>query len=128
MSLSNTTVVILGGSSGIGLATAKAAQVEGARVVITGRSRERLKAASAVLGDDVRTVALDIRDESGTRRLFSELDRVDHVFITAGTVLFDPKLATDAESVRPALDTRLWGAFYAAKFASAKMSTGGSIT
>ena len=128
MSLSKTTVVILGGSSGIGLATAKAAHVEGAHVVITGRSRERLNAAKAALGDDVRTVALDVRDESGTRELFSELDRVDHVFITVGTVLFDPKLATDAESVRPALDTRLWGAFCAAKFASAKMSTGGSIT
>src|SRR5712691_6882730 len=121
-------VVILGGSSGMGLATAKAAQAEGARVVITGRSPERLQAARAVLGDEVRTVALDIGDEMGTRALFSELDPVDHVFITAGTVLFDPKLATDAKSVRPALDTRFWGAFNAAKFAAAKMSTGGSIT
>ena len=128
MSLINTTVVILGGSSGIGLATAKAARMEGARVVITGRSRERLQAARAVLGDDVKTIALDIDDEMGMRALFSELDRLDHVFITAGTVLFDPKLATDAESARPALDTRFWGAFHAAKFVAAKMSTGGSIT
>ncbi len=128
MSLINRMVVILGGSSGMGLATAKAAQAEGARVVITGRSPERLQAARAVLGDEVRTVALDIGDEMGTRALFSELDPVDHVFITAGTVLFDPKLATDAKSVRPALDTRFWGAFNAAKFAAAKMSTGGSIT
>src|SRR6266446_4135001 len=52
-------VVILGGSSGMGLATAKAAQAEGARVVITVRSPERLQAARAVLGDEVRTVALD---------------------------------------------------------------------
>jgi len=128
VSLINTTVVILGGSSGMGLATAKAAQAEGARVVITGRSPERLQAARAVLGDGVRTVGLDVGDEMGTRALFSELDTVDHVFITAGTALFDPKLATDANSVRPALDTRFWGAFNAAKFAAAKMSTGGSIT
>ncbi len=128
MSLTNTTVVILCGSSGMGLATAKAAKAEGARVVITGRSRERLQAATKVLGDDVSTVALDIGDEKGTRTLFSELDSVDHVFITAGTLLFDPKLATDADSVRPALDTRFWGAFNAAKFAAAKMSKGGSIT
>jgi len=128
VSLMNTTVVILGGSSGMGLATAKAAQAEGARVVITGRSPERLQAARAVLGDKVRTVALDVGDEMGMRALFSELDAVDHVFITAGTVLFDPKLATDAQTVRPALDTRFWGAFNAAKFAAPKMSTGGSIT
>ena len=128
MSLFNKMVVILGGSSGMGLATAKAAKADGARVVIAGRSRERLQAARAVLGDGVRTVALDVGDEMGTRALFSELGPVDHVFITAGAVLFDPKLAPDAASVRPALDTRFWGAFNAAKSAAATMSTGGSIT
>lgn len=128
MALTNTTVVILGGSSGIGLATAKAARAEGARVVITGRSPERLQAANAVLGGEVKTVALDVVDQAGTRALFSELEHVDHVFITAGAVLFDPKLAPEIESVRPALDTRFWGAFYAAKFAAAKIGAGGSIT
>ena len=128
MSLINKMVVVLGGSSGMGLATAKAAKADGARVVIAGRSRERLQAARAVLGDGVRTVALDVGDEMGTRALFSELGPVDHVFITAGAVLFDPKLAPDAASVRPALDTRFWGAFNAAKFAAANMSAGGSIT
>ena len=128
MSLTNSTVVILGGSSGIGLATAKAAKAEGARVVITGRSPERLRAAQAELGGEVKTVALDVGDETGTRALFAELERVDHVFITAGAVLFDPKLAPEAESIRPALDTRFWGAFYAAKFAATRMSSGGSIT
>jgi NADP-dependent 3-hydroxy acid dehydrogenase YdfG len=109
MSLANNTVVILGGSSGIGLATAKAAKAEGSRIVITGRSPERLQTAKAVLGGDVKAVALDVVDEAGTRALFSELERVDHVFITAGAVLFDPKLATGSESVRPSLDTRFWG-------------------
>jgi len=128
MSLANNIVVILGGSSGIGLATAKAARSEGAHVIITGRSHERLEAAHKEIGGDVRTVALDVADEAGTRNLFSELDRVDHLFITAGTVLFDPRLAPEAGALRPALDTRFWGAFYAAKFAAAKMRAGGSIT
>ena len=128
MSLANNTVVILGGSSGIGLATAKAAKAEGARIVITGRSPERLQAAKTELGGDVKTIALDVVDEAGTRALFTELERVDHVFITAGAVLFDSKLATESQSVRSALDTRFWGAFYAAKFAASKMGPGGSIT
>ena len=128
MALNGTIVVILGGSSGIGLATAKAARAEGARVIITGRSPERLQAAKAVLGGDVKTAAVDVADEAGTRALFTELERVDHVFITAGAVVFDPKLATEIESIRSALDTRFWGAFYAAKFAAAKMGAGGSIT
>ena len=59
-SLAHKTVVILGGSSGIGLATAKAAQAEGAQVIVTGRSRNRLQMAQATLGNGARTVALDV--------------------------------------------------------------------
>jgi NAD(P)-dependent dehydrogenase (short-subunit alcohol dehydrogenase family) len=127
MSLAHSTVVILGGSSGIGLATAKAASAEGARVIITGRSADRLKSAKALLGADVRTVALDVADEAGTRALFQELDRVDHVFITAGSVVPDSGLTPDSASLRPALDTRFWGAFAAAKYGAARMRAAGSI-
>jgi len=127
-SLAHKTVVILGGSSGIGLATARAAKAEGARVIVTGRSRERLQLAQAELGSGARTVALDVADEAGTRALFQEIDRVDHIFITAGTVASDARLAPDSMSLRPAMDTRFWGAFYAAKYGASKMNAGGSIT
>src|SRR6202049_470091 len=128
MSLAHSTVVILGGRSGIGLATAQGAKAEGARVVVTGRSADRLKSAQALLGADARTVALDVADEDGTRALFQELDRVDHVFITAGVVVLDSGLAPDSASLRPALDTRFWGAFAAAKYGAAKMRGGGATT
>lgn len=120
--------MILGGSSGIGLATARAALGEGAKVTITGRSRERLEQARIALETDVRTVALDVTDEIGTRALFSELDHVDHVFITAGVVAFDPKLTPESSTMRAAIDTRFWGALYAAKYAATKMGVGASIT
>jgi len=126
--LAHKTVVVLGGTSGIGLATAKAAQGEDARVIVTGRSRERLTAAQAKLGSGARTVALDVADEAGTRALFQEIDRVDHIFITAGSVALDARLAPDSASLRPALDVRFWGAFNAAKYGAAKMNEGGSIT
>jgi len=128
VSLNNTTVVVLGGSSGIGLATAKAARAEGAHVVVTGRSAERLASAKRELGDDVRTVVLDAADESGTRALFQGLDAVHHVFITVGTVTRDARLAPDSESIRPAMDMRFWGALYAAKHAAPRMNGRGSIT
>jgi NAD(P)-dependent dehydrogenase (short-subunit alcohol dehydrogenase family) len=128
MSLKNTTVVVLGGSSGIGLATAKAARAEGAHVVITGRSAERLQMAQAELGDAVRTVVLDVADEIGTQTFFRELDQLDHVFITAGTLLKDSRLAPESTALRPAMDTRFWGALYAAKYGAAKMNGSGSIT
>jgi NAD(P)-dependent dehydrogenase (short-subunit alcohol dehydrogenase family) len=128
MSLKNATVVILGGSSGIGLATAKAARTEGAQVIITGRSAQRLQTARAELGDAVRTVALDVADENGTRAFFQELDHLDHVFITAGTLVKDSRLAPESATLRPAMDTRFWGALYAAKYAAPKMNRSGSIT
>jgi len=127
-SLKDSTVVVLGGSSGIGLATAKAAQAEGAHVIITGRSPERLQAAQAELGKTVRVVTLDVADELGTRALFQELDALDHVFMTAGTLLRDAHLAPDSETIRPAMDTRFLGALYAAKYSAPKIRAGGSIT
>ncbi len=128
MSLTNATVVILGGSSGIGLATAKAARAEGAQVTITGRSAQRLQTARADLGDAVRTVVLDVADETGTRTFFQELDHLDHLFITAGTLVKDSRLAPDSAVLRPAMDTRFWGALYAAKHGALKMNGSGSIT
>jgi NAD(P)-dependent dehydrogenase (short-subunit alcohol dehydrogenase family) len=128
MSLKNATVVILGGSSGIGLATAKAARAEGAQVIITGRSAQRLQTARAELGDAVRTVALDVADEAGTRSFFQGLDRLDHVFITAGTLIKDSRLTPESATLQPAMDTRFWGALYAAKYAAPKMNGSGSVT
>ena len=128
MSLANSKVVIIGGSSGIGLATAKAAQDEGASVVITGRGEERLRSAREHLGGGARSVALDAADEAGTRALFEDLGPVDHVFFTAATLLFSPKLAGDSSAMKEAIDTRFWGSYYVAKYAATKMAEDGSIT
>jgi NAD(P)-dependent dehydrogenase (short-subunit alcohol dehydrogenase family) len=128
MSLKNATVVVLGGSSGIGLATAKAAQAEGARVIIAGRSKERLERAGAELGPTARTVPLDVNDERGTAEFFAGLDVLDHLFTTAGAFIGDAGLLPDTAALRPALDTRFWGALYAAKHAAPRMRRDGSIT
>jgi NAD(P)-dependent dehydrogenase (short-subunit alcohol dehydrogenase family) len=112
----------------MGLATAKAALAEGAKVVITGRSEERLRSAREELGTGVRTVALDAADEAGTRALFEELGHVDHVLFTAATLTFDPRLAIDTAALRSTIDTRFWGSYYVAKYAGPKMPPDGSIT
>ena len=127
-SLKDATVVILGGNSGIGLATAQGAQAQGARVIVTGRSVEKLRAAQAVLGNSARTVALDVADEAGTRSLFQELDSLDHLFMTAGTLVRDTRLTLGSATLRPAMDTRFLGALYAAKYGAPKIRGGGSIT
>jgi len=127
-SLENQTVVILGGSSGMGLATAKAAKADGAQVVVTGRSRDKLRSAEAELGNGARALPLDISDEAGTRQLFEELGRVDHIFITGAATGFGLGLKADTAALRPSMDTRFWGSLYAAKYGGAKMTSTGSIT
>ena len=128
MSMHNATVIILGGSSGIGLATAQAVQAAGAKVVITGRDAARLENARVALGGNADARQLDAADEAGTRELFAGLPAIDHVFITAGQLVLDGKLAPATASLHPALDTRFWGALYAAKYAAPKIRPGGSIT
>ncbi len=128
MPFANTTIVVLGGTSGIGLATALAAQSQGARVVVTGRSAKRLDAARALLGANAEAVELDAADEAGTRALFDRLGALDHVFITAGQLVLDAKLAPETSALHAAIDVRFWGAVYAAKYSAPRIRAGGSIT
>jgi NAD(P)-dependent dehydrogenase (short-subunit alcohol dehydrogenase family) len=128
MSLAQKTVIVIGGSSGMGLATAKAALAEGANVTVTGRTHERLDAAAAESGGRIRTAAVDAGEEGAMRSFFDEFVQIDHVYITAAALLFGPKLEPDSFALRAAMDTRFWGCFYAAKYAVPKMPPDGSIT
>lgn len=128
MSLKDSLVVVTGGSSGIGLATAKAALAEGARVVITGRSAQRLAQANQALDGRARTVVLDAADEDGTRRLFEELGPVDHVLCAAGEPVTAKRLQVDSSVMHGALNVRVLGDMFVAKHAAPKMRPNGSIT
>ncbi|WP_433683425.1 SDR family oxidoreductase [Nocardia sp. CA-119907] len=75
-------VVIVGGTSGIGLATARRLAKNGAQVVIAGRNEERLTAALAELGPEVTGKVVDARSEGELAQLFSEVGPVDHVVVT----------------------------------------------
>jgi NAD(P)-dependent dehydrogenase (short-subunit alcohol dehydrogenase family) len=121
-------IVILGGSSGIGLATAERAAADGATVIVASSSAERLDAALARLPASAEGYTVDVRREEQIRDLFGRLGSFDHLAFTAGETLEIGAIAdTDLEAAQRALDVRLWGAYAAAKHAVGHLRPGGSI-
>jgi len=128
MTLDGKRIVLLGGSSGIGLATAQAAAREGASVVIASSRKTRVDQALATLPADSEGHVLDLADADAMQKLFARLGGFDHLVFTAGETLQLGKIAnTDVEAARRAFDLRYWGAYLAAKYGSGGIRSGGSI-
>ncbi|SDD71147.1 NAD(P)-dependent dehydrogenase, short-chain alcohol dehydrogenase family [Dyadobacter soli] len=127
-SLKGKKVVILGGSSGLGLATAQAAAAEGANVVIVSSNAARVQNAVAQLPGNAFGMQADLSDESSIQRLFEEIGTLDHLVFTAGESLLLSKIAdTEVAMARAFFDLRYWGAFMAVKYAAPRINAGGSI-
>ena len=127
-SLNGQKIVIVGGSSGIGLGVAKAALEDGAEVVIVGRSAGRLKAAEKALGGRATSIAADMTSEAEIARLFDEVGAFDHLVSTAGTPPPNYPIGdTDMEFVRGFVDNKLIGAVMLAKHAVRGLKKGGSM-
>jgi NAD(P)-dependent dehydrogenase (short-subunit alcohol dehydrogenase family) len=118
---------VIGGSSGIGLETARRARGEGADVVITGRNPERLEQAARDLS--ARSFAFDADDAADVKRFFEELAApIDHVFITARTTgAYAPMLQLPSEDVGRSVGRRVTQVLEIARHAAPKMRAGGTL-
>jgi len=121
------TVVLIGGSAGIGLETARRARSEGADVILTGRNPDRLNAAAADIGA-LRTATFDANDSGALREFFQAIPApIDHVLVTAGGPRYGPLLEMDVADVRDALSGHVVLGLEVARNARAKMRPGGSL-
>ena len=121
------TVVVIGGSSGIGLETARRARAEGANVVLAARDPERLRSAALDVGAS-RTAAFDANDAAALERFFGDLPQpIDHVLVTAGRPVYGRLLDMDLEVARRGLLEHPLQMIQVARSAAGKMGPGGSL-
>lgn len=119
-------VLVLGGTSGMGLAIAQAAQAQGAaRVVVAGRSATHSQAAMAVLGPGAEVATLDVTDDEALRDLMARIGPVDHLVFTAGDFRSAPMRAQSLKDASYGMDIKFWGAWKAVRYAGIR--SGGSV-
>ncbi|MDR4306585.1 SDR family oxidoreductase [Chelatococcus sambhunathii] len=128
MKLQGKKVVLLGGTSGIGLAVAQAATDEGAEAVIASSNPGRVNEALAVLPAGSTGRVVDLLDANSIARFFETVGAFDHLVYTAGEGLkLSPLAAMSLDEARTFFELRYWGALGAAKAAQGKLRPGGSI-
>ena len=124
MMLKGKKVVVVGGSSGIGLATAELATREGAEVIIASRNAERLNAVAGNIG--AKAIAADVTNDKSVEDLFGACGPVDHVVVTAAQLKSGPFKTVPMDDVRATMEGKFWGAWRVARFADIR--PGGSLT
>ena len=125
-SLTNQRFLVLGGSSGIGLATAIQAAKAGAAVTIASRSRAKLDAALARIGGKARAVVLDSGDQAAIEGFFAGEAPWDHVVVSAAQTPSGPVRGLSLADAKTAMESKFWGAYRVAR--AAKINEGGTLT
>jgi NAD(P)-dependent dehydrogenase (short-subunit alcohol dehydrogenase family) len=132
-SLNGQSVLVIGGSSGMGQAIAGAAATEGARVTIASRSADKLAAAARAIGAGASTRTLDVTDESAVQQFFAGMKPIDHLVMTshASSVVTGAITSLSEMTVAAArafMETKFWGPFIVVKHALPHLAERASIT
>jgi len=120
------TVVVIGGSAGIGLETARRARADGAKVILTARNPERLNHAATEI-NALSTAAFDATDPVALECFFRDLPAIDHMMVTAGRPYYGRLVEMDFAKVRDLLGQHLIQALYVARNAINKVRPGGTL-
>jgi NAD(P)-dependent dehydrogenase (short-subunit alcohol dehydrogenase family) len=131
--LTKSKVVVIGGSSGMGLEIARQTLAAGADVVISSRSKERLERAASTLAvpgvsGRIDTYAADIGNREQVKALFALIGELDHLVITAANLVYGPLRALEESDLLAAIRSKLLGPIFAAQECVGRIRRGGSIT
>jgi len=125
--LAGQTVVVIGGSAGIGFETARRARSEGANVILAARNPDRLERAAAELGA-LSSTAFDATDPAALDRFFAGLPgAIDHVMVTASGPYYAPLADLDHERAHRDFDNHQWLAIAVAQHAVGRVRPGGTL-
>ena len=127
-SLKDRKVVIIGGSSGIGLAVAKLIAAEGAKITIASRTKERLEKAAREIEGNVNIDTIDTLNENSVKEFFTNYNNIDHLLNFAGDSMAGGVLDTDIAVARNAMESKFWGQFYVGRYGGVKIKPAGSLT
>ena len=125
--LAGQTVVVIGGSAGIGLETGRRARLEGAKLILTGRNPERLERAARELGA-LSSAAFDATDLEHLDRFFDELPTpIDHVMVSGGGPYYSRLADIDFTRARRNVDEHFWLPLHVARRTVGKVRSGGTL-
>ena len=124
-SLVDKSVLVIGGSSGIGYATAAGALAQGAKVTIASRSDEKLRAAQASLPGPVQARPLDVGDTAAADAFFAAAPAYDHIVVSGAAFKFGTVREQNIDDAYAAMNVKFWGAYRVARMA--KIAPAGSI-
>jgi len=121
------TVVVIGGSAGIGLETARRARAQGANLILAARNPERLEQASREIGT-LRTAAFDATDFNQLKKFLDEVPTpIDHVLVTGPGPYYSPLAELDVEKARHDVDAHLFLPMQVARHTAKKIRPGGTL-
>jgi len=121
-------VVIIGASSGIGLATAELLSKAGAELILANRNVKALQEATKDLPGKTRTYRLDVTVEEDVEGFFEQIGAFDHLVVPAAGAAWGALADSPTESTRALVDSKFWGQYFAVKYGTHQISKAGSIT